>query len=505
MRMIRKLVFTTAIFILTISLLELSSRWLENNLVTDREEMAAVGWQARFFGQILDWHEPDPDLLWKFKPNLNGRLIQTNSDGMLIGDRPTDPNVPAYKILLLGDSSPVGLGLSARSQAFGEQLEGLLEIGFKGRRDIRLFNAAVSGYSSAQIVRQAKRLLEQFSPDLVLVYCGNNDASISGYRSDSELLEGQRLTGIRRIAEKLAIYRLMRSLIQSTADRSSSEADLTVRVTPEQYGENLEALVELCRTAHAPLIVIKPPVPLLWPAGLQFKPFLASEIGQSGMLFPEAMAKVLGRKLYYCIDPEQLSEIYAGVDLFTRMVYETAEPISDSLARQLLADQLATSDNQQTAVELNNLGVACWKEGLFAKGDSLFEMALAQWQNSLPSPPDYLERASGAPICYNAGINRRYEADDYDRMAWDSTAPEYALLDSALQLDFFSLRIKRAYCEQLDSLSGLNAVYLVDPAELFAANGGERLFIDHCHPTAEGHHLIARQLAELIVAERLIR
>ena len=48
-------------------------------------------------------------------------------------------------------------------------------------------------------------------------------------------------------------------------------------------------------------------------------------------------------------------------------------------------------------------------------------------------------------------------------------------------------------------------VYVVDLPKVFKENGGERLFIDHCHPTAEGHRLIAEALYELIVKKGLIR
>ena len=52
------------------------------------------------------------------------------------------------------------------------------------------------------------------------------------------------------------------------------------------------------------------------------------------------------------------------------------------------------------------------------------------------------------------------------------------------------------------SISG--NISILDLAEVFRSKGGERLFVDHCHPTAEGHKLIAMELFKVIIDRDLL-
>jgi lysophospholipase L1-like esterase len=67
-----------------------------------------------------------------------------------------------------------------------------------------------------------------------------------------------------------------------------------------------------------------------------------------------------------------------------------------------------------------------------------------------------------------------------------------------LQADYFSLRIKREYLDKLDDMAMGENIYLIALGDVFAQNGGERLFIDHCHPTERGHGLIAREIVRVL-------
>jgi lysophospholipase L1-like esterase len=67
-------------------------------------------------------------------------------------------------------------------------------------------------------------------------------------------------------------------------------------------------------------------------------------------------------------------------------------------------------------------------------------------------------------------------------------------LEKAKELDFQSLRIKNAYRDKLKELSIKYDVPLVDAVSAFNQRGNESLFIDHCHPTREGHRIIAEEI-----------
>ncbi len=169
--------------------IELGSMGFEQFLARPAESQPnRPGWQSTLFSTLFDWHEPDTDLLWRFRAGVFNSLIQTNEYRLLRKAPETPKGRDAFRISLLGDSSPVGLGLLFRHEAFGEiAAAGCDQIIGSGRR-VELVNAAVPGYSSEQIRRYFERYSRSLDPDLVVLYCGNNDASLSGPYTDRELL-----------------------------------------------------------------------------------------------------------------------------------------------------------------------------------------------------------------------------------------------------------------------------------------------------------------------------
>ncbi len=456
------------------------------------------GWQAKFFGSIFDWHEGDPDLLWRFKPNLANRYIQTNSTHT-IGPEISHPKPPtSFRILLLGDSSPVGLGLGSYHLSFGPQLQMRLQDLHGEHREVELVNAAVAGYTSEQLVRYLELHGWEFEPDIVVLYCGNNDASISGFQNDRELLRKQRLSQLRALLSRTALYRVLRSaLAPSCSSAPAHEMALQVRVTPEQYGENLTTIAKQCHRQNCPLIIVKPPVPLMWPAGLQFKPFRRLKGSDGQLIMPEPLAECLSRPIRYCLDRERLPSWYNNPDKVTRLVYASAywDTLPPAEAISFYNEQLRV--DPQSPILWNNLGVACWESGRYAEADSCLHQARQASVRMRDSQPDPASHALGTVFLFNIGINL-LSAAQYDSATLHSD-PALAItyLDSALQADYLSLRVKRCYLEQIDSLGEeWENVTVVDMPTVFAQNGGESLFIDHCHPTAEGHRLIAQEIFE---------
>ncbi|MFQ6008097.1 MAG: hypothetical protein ACE5K8_04010, partial [Candidatus Zixiibacteriota bacterium] len=103
----KKLFFATITFVIMLSLLEAAARLLEARLTfVSKDHSIKPGWQTEFFASLFDWHEPDPDLLWKFKANLNNPLIKTNSHGFIGKEVKPKKDARTFRILLIGDSSP---------------------------------------------------------------------------------------------------------------------------------------------------------------------------------------------------------------------------------------------------------------------------------------------------------------------------------------------------------------------------------------------------------------
>lgn len=500
---LRRLVFAFIIIMVVLGASELAARLLEHTLVT-RSQPAPLqsGWQTEFFGSLFDWHEPDPHLLWRFKAGLRNQLIATNADHFL-GDEVSKEKPPGvYRILILGDSSPVGLGLKSRRQTFGEVLRYALEQYWNERRKVEIVNAAVSGYSSEQIVRLLELKGWDYHPDVVILYCGNNDASISGAYSDRELLESEKLIGIRSVLSRLALYRILRSMLIERPVASADPDRLVVRVSPRRFGENLRSIVDQCQQRGTPLIICKPPVPYLWPAGLQFKPFLHVNGADGEVLLPPQMAAILGRHLAYCLDDNLLHDLYGKFDPFTGEVLRSAytEPNDSGDAISRLTDLL--EHDSTDPVLYNNLGVAYWRQHHNRMADSLFHIARRLFVAEHEQIDQPAITAAGSPFLYNLGINLLTADTIAGSISCVTTGPAFTYLDSALQADYFSLRIKRPYWTEIDRFRGAPWVSVIDFPSIFCRNGGEKLFIDHCHPTADGHLLIARTVFDTLRARQ---
>ena len=72
----------------------------------------------------------------------------------------------------------------------------------------------VPGYTSLQGLTYLKNYGLKYSPDLILIYFGNNDASKNGYISDKELMSRNlQLVGFLGALNCLVTYRFLKELI----------------------------------------------------------------------------------------------------------------------------------------------------------------------------------------------------------------------------------------------------------------------------------------------------
>lgn len=102
----KKLVFSLIAVAIRLGLAEMAARLVEPDQPGSEAQDNQTGWQTEFFESLFDWHEPDPDLLWRFRPNLKVSYITTN-ESHLIGEEVTLQKPDrVFRILLLGDSSP---------------------------------------------------------------------------------------------------------------------------------------------------------------------------------------------------------------------------------------------------------------------------------------------------------------------------------------------------------------------------------------------------------------
>ena len=180
--------------------------------------------------------------------------------------------------------------------------------------------------------------------------------------------------------------------------------------------------------------------------------------------------------------------------MFTRTVYLSA--YADSLSPVQAIErytQLLKTDSDNPAL-LNNLGVSLWENGQYREDDYYLRKAREIFVDKQTDSTNLSLVAAGSPFLFNIGINYLYANGASLSLLEDTNSAALGYLDSALQADYFSLRIKRDYWEKIDELKAHPNVTVIDLPTIFKKNGNEKLFIDHCHPTAEGHLLIAREL-----------
>ena len=85
------------------------------------------------------------------------------------------PGATPLRLVLLGDSTALGVGVDRVSETVGGQLAQLLAAA-PGARRVELSSVAVSGSRSADLATQVARALVGARPDIALILIGGNDA-----------------------------------------------------------------------------------------------------------------------------------------------------------------------------------------------------------------------------------------------------------------------------------------------------------------------------------------
>ena len=140
------------------------------------------------------WHEPDPELGWKLRPEMSawftreGRaFVRTNADGARDRDHALHKPEGVYRIAVLGDSYAEAMQVE-RDQAFWALLPARLEAcGFARGKRVETLNFGVSGYGTAQQYVMLRSSAMRYSPDLVLLqFTNGNDVKDNSFALSDE-------------------------------------------------------------------------------------------------------------------------------------------------------------------------------------------------------------------------------------------------------------------------------------------------------------------------------
>jgi lysophospholipase L1-like esterase len=124
---------------------------------------------------------PDLDNHYKHRPNtvrswgssFNDKLIRINQYGHHDRDFPLHKGKNEFRGLMIGDSVTMGHGMTYE-ETFSNQLENILREKVGSRRNYRIINAGVQGYSTFQEYNTLRRSLV-FKPDFIAIgFCMND-------------------------------------------------------------------------------------------------------------------------------------------------------------------------------------------------------------------------------------------------------------------------------------------------------------------------------------------
>jgi lysophospholipase L1-like esterase len=140
----------------------------------------------------------DAELFWRNPKNFTtmayGREVRTNRYGLRSPDFELKKGPDEYRILMLGESTTFGAGVSGE-ETYSAVLEKLLNTPGASRR-VRVINAGISAYSSFQSLLYLKAEGLAFHPDLIVVYHEINDYLPSTVRNSGNTEVGTTMSDV---------------------------------------------------------------------------------------------------------------------------------------------------------------------------------------------------------------------------------------------------------------------------------------------------------------------
>lgn len=170
----------------------------------------------------------DPDLFWKLAPTGDVALRAVHPD------EPLPPRGRSRRILVMGDSCS---RISTRRPPYSALLENML-----GGGPVEVWNAAVPGYTTWQGRAWLEKQLIDLEPEVAVVYYGWNDHWRATGTTDRDYAAHLSGRGLR-----------LGLLIRGPPDPPP------LRVSPDEYHENLKAIVDEFEARGTRVILVAAP------------------------------------------------------------------------------------------------------------------------------------------------------------------------------------------------------------------------------------------------------
>ena len=275
----KKLLFSVVAVVAGLLLIEILARFF---LATDRNDVnqtSSGSHQTRWFDILRndlnvsepakDLYVPHPTLIWTLKPNttleVDNEVYQmrgapvtwtfdVNGDGHRGPAYPSEHSQDYPVVVCLGDSCTFGFRVD-RGDTYPARLAAFLRD--HGMPNASVVNYGIPGYSSFQGRLVLEGFLERYRPDVVILAFGANDLEPDD-RPDVQKAEGSS-TATNRIApllNRLAIAKLVGRFKSKNPQRGGLAAEGQVRVSIDDYRNNLQAMVRMAQAAGARVVLL---------------------------------------------------------------------------------------------------------------------------------------------------------------------------------------------------------------------------------------------------------
>lgn len=245
----------------------------------------------------------DPVLLWRPLPSPG----ITNAEGFLGPDWSPEKPAATTRVAALGDSCTV-----AGDSPYPAQLGARLASG-RGPR-FEVWNAGVGSWSSYQGRRLLETRLARYRPDVVTVYFGWNDHWLAWAAPDKDLsrLLDRQFSRL-RVMERSRLLQGMLRLADRARGGPRFSASTPLRVSLEDYRENLGAIVRQVRVGGGEAVLVTAPTALT----------------------PEhPVTLALCEQTHNFFDPRRIREVHDAYNAQVRAVAEElGAPLVDAAAR----------------------------------------------------------------------------------------------------------------------------------------------------------------------------
>jgi len=188
----------------------------------------------------------DKYLFWKAKPYgiVYGRKV--NNKGFRGKNFEEQKDKDTIRIIFLGDSCTFQAEVES-DKTVAYLLQEMLKRDFPGK-NIQVYNMGMPGYSSLQGLRLLKIQALKYSPDILLVSFGHNDAGFSFYFTDKEQIASGIKYFFDKAFSKARCYRVIRDACFKGLLLSELKGySFRPRANLQEYYNNM---AEICRVAE---------------------------------------------------------------------------------------------------------------------------------------------------------------------------------------------------------------------------------------------------------------